>query len=249
MYVWYFKTPDLFTNQMTVYWVPLTKAVFPYQKLFDYGIAVTKSGKLIIHGGYQYELRDTYDFGFYPEQRTVFEYDDLFVLDVAPGAKQNLTRVNGLKGIAFGNTRLINIYGEKIALFNKYLPGTSIILDFSSMTFFYAKPAKNITQNMLRTGFSINQINYTHYVMYGGYHTDRSEQNKDLGNDHIFYMAHFKGGLESEIDIHFDSVSQILGFLFFFTIILSLGCYCGPKIFEKLKLKRILSSGRYKQVA
>jgi hypothetical protein len=161
----------------------------PCQGLFNYGLAITEKGKLILHGGL------TKNGILNRITRNLTKHSTLWIISV-------MEKVPDFQLVTWpetggGFSKIVSLGGEKICILNKNIQNELIILDIQNLIYFYVNQANTISPEVRRNGYGVVSVSNRVLVIVGGY----TEEDNKIGEikSPFIYGIHLKD-IESNVE-------------------------------------------------
>jgi hypothetical protein len=151
---------SLLTSTNTIEWEPIDTANKPTTGLMNYGMQITKSGKLIIFGGYTGEISTC----SYTE-RKVKNVHDVLLLNL--NAKvPNFLSLDWIDTEG-GFSRIISLGEEMVCVLNPFLKTQMVVINLEKMIS-YDVTSSGFPQSFIKTGFGVVGSG-ANFIIYGGF--------------------------------------------------------------------------------
>jgi hypothetical protein len=178
--IYYFSINEILTN-FHLNWNQLLTQMTPQLGLFNYGIEITKRGKIVIYGG---NTEQTPVCSF--RSRTLINYNQLWILDTTVESP-NFGLVNWIPTVG-GFSRIVSLGGELICIMNANFDNGMKMIDIGNLIS-YDVVVSGIPANLIRNGFGVAGRNNTDFIIYGGY--NQIDSISELSPFNILYQLSF----------------------------------------------------------
>jgi serine/threonine protein kinase len=223
-----FKLPtnNLLDPRFNNEWKDVSTSMKPVRGLFNYGLAITDKGKLVIYGGMTEVSVPN------PRLRDFLIYNDLWILDLMSSSLVfKLCEWNYKGG---GYSKMVSLEGELISVLNPLASEKVILLDINDMKSY---PIIMINDYILdtRVGFGIGALDGRNFIIGGGFNINfpGGELSESAKEYYLCVMTFSNSNLKFGFSTVASPVGFSLGIIGMFLLLVCLTLF----LWKKHKLK------------